>query len=106
MTDNLIRPFAKWVTKKLPWVIAKVGASLDGRITRPPGESQWITSPAAREDAHHLRSEVDAILIGAETLRSDDPALTIEDHAPYAGDLGHQNQAGEGAALDQHRGVG
>ena len=61
----------------LPWVIAKAGTSLDGRITRPTGEPQWLTSPAARQDAQGLRRRADAILIGAGTLRADDPSLTV-----------------------------
>jgi diaminohydroxyphosphoribosylaminopyrimidine deaminase/5-amino-6-(5-phosphoribosylamino)uracil reductase len=61
----------------LPWVIAKCGMSLDGRLTRPPGEGQWITSPAARADAMKLRARVDAVMVGAATLRADDPSLTV-----------------------------
>jgi diaminohydroxyphosphoribosylaminopyrimidine deaminase/5-amino-6-(5-phosphoribosylamino)uracil reductase len=61
----------------LPWVIAKCGMSLDGRLTRPPGEGQWITSPAARRDAMKLRATVDAVMVGAGTVRADDPALTL-----------------------------
>lgn len=74
---RLIRPFTKWITTGLPYVIAKVGQSLDGRLTRPPGESQNVTSKAAREHAMGLRVRCDAILIGAETLRKDDPKLTV-----------------------------
>ena len=74
---RLIRPFEKWITRGLPYVIAKAGQSLDGRITRPPGESQNVTSKAAREHAMQLRVRCDAILIGAETLRQDDPKLTV-----------------------------
>jgi diaminohydroxyphosphoribosylaminopyrimidine deaminase/5-amino-6-(5-phosphoribosylamino)uracil reductase len=65
------------MTTGLPWVIAKCGMSLDGRLTRPPGEPQWLTSPAARRDAMLLRARVDAILVGAETVRQDDPSLTL-----------------------------
>lgn len=75
--SRLIRPFAKWITTGLPYVIAKVGQSLDGRIVRPPGESRNVTSKAAREHAMLLRVRSDAILIGAETLRQDDPRLTV-----------------------------
>jgi diaminohydroxyphosphoribosylaminopyrimidine deaminase/5-amino-6-(5-phosphoribosylamino)uracil reductase len=79
---DLIRPFAKWITTGLPYVIAKAGQSLDGRITRPPGEGQWITSEAARAHGRGLRARVDAILVGAETLRQDNPKLTLRDEAP------------------------
>ena len=69
--------FNKWIVTKLPLVIAKAGMSLDGRLTRPPGEGQWLTSAASRADAMRLRSQVDAILIGARTLRADNPRLTV-----------------------------
>jgi len=78
---DLLRPWAKLVTTGLPWVIAKAGISLDGRLTRPRGEGQWLSSEASRADAQKLRGEVDAILIGAGTLRADDPALTLRDPA-------------------------
>lgn len=74
---RLIRPFAKWIAKGLPYVIAKVGQSLDGRIVRPNGESRNVTSDAARAHAMQLRVRCDAILIGAETLRQDNPKLTV-----------------------------
>jgi diaminohydroxyphosphoribosylaminopyrimidine deaminase / 5-amino-6-(5-phosphoribosylamino)uracil reductase len=74
---RLIRPFTKWIRCGLPYVIAKVGQSLDGRLTRPPGEPQWITSEAAREHAMQLRVRCDAILVGAQTLRRDNPRLTV-----------------------------
>lgn len=82
---EVIRPFAKWVTTGLPYVIAKAGQSLDGRITRPPGESQWITSEAARVHGRSLRARVDAILVGAETVRQDNPKLTLRDGSAPAG---------------------
>ena len=69
--------FNKWIATRMPLVIAKAGMSLDGRLTRPPGEGQWLTSAASRADAMGLRAQVDAILIGAQTLRTDNPRLTI-----------------------------
>ncbi|HEY1050932.1 MAG TPA: bifunctional diaminohydroxyphosphoribosylaminopyrimidine deaminase/5-amino-6-(5-phosphoribosylamino)uracil reductase RibD [Prosthecobacter sp.] len=75
----LIRPFAKWITTGIPYVIAKAGQSLDGRITRPAGESQWITNDAARAHGRRLRMRVDAIIVGAETVRKDNPQLTLRD---------------------------
>jgi diaminohydroxyphosphoribosylaminopyrimidine deaminase / 5-amino-6-(5-phosphoribosylamino)uracil reductase len=80
---ELIRPFSKWIATGLPYVIAKVGQSLDGRITRPEGESQWITSDAARAHAMRLRGRVDAIIVGAETVRRDNPRLTLRNLASH-----------------------
>lgn len=62
-----------------PWVRVKLGASLDGRTAMAGGESQWITSPAARRDVQQWRARSSAILTGAGTLRADDPQLTVRD---------------------------
>ena len=69
--------FNKWIVSGRPFVIAKCGMSLDGRLTRPAGESRWITGDSARRHAHRIRAQVDAILIGAETVRADNPRLTV-----------------------------
>ena len=69
--------FNKWIVTGQPFVIAKCGMSLDGHLTRPPGESQWITGREARRHAHQLRAGVDAVLVGAETVRADNPHLTV-----------------------------
>ena len=69
--------FNKWIQTTRPLVIAKCGMSLDGRLTRPPGEEQWLTSTAARRHANRLRARVDAIVVGAETVRADNPRLTV-----------------------------
>jgi len=75
--DSLIRGFAKVQTDGRPWIIAKTAMSLDGRITRPPGEGQWLTGPAAREEVQLIRAEVDAIITSGATVRADDPLLTL-----------------------------
>jgi diaminohydroxyphosphoribosylaminopyrimidine deaminase/5-amino-6-(5-phosphoribosylamino)uracil reductase len=74
---RLNEAFNKWIVTGKPFVIAKCGMSLDGRLTRLPNGGRWMTSTAARRHAMHLRAQVDAVLIGAETLRQDDPRLTI-----------------------------
>jgi diaminohydroxyphosphoribosylaminopyrimidine deaminase / 5-amino-6-(5-phosphoribosylamino)uracil reductase len=74
---RLNEAFNKWIVTGRPFVIAKCGMSLDGRLTRPPGEPRWITGRDARRDAHQLRAHADALLIGAETLRADNPRLTV-----------------------------
>lgn len=74
---ELNESYNKWIQTGVPFVIAKCGMSLDGRLTAPRTESQWLTSSASRKDAHCLRARVDAILVGAETIRADDPRLTV-----------------------------
>ena len=68
----------------LPRVTLKTAMTLDGSVAARDGSSQWITSEESRLDAHRLRSEVDAVVVGAGTLRSDDPELTARH--PEAGD--------------------
>jgi diaminohydroxyphosphoribosylaminopyrimidine deaminase/5-amino-6-(5-phosphoribosylamino)uracil reductase len=74
--ERLNEAFNKWIVTREPFVIAKCAMSVDGRLTRPPGESRWLSSPAGRVHAQKLRAQVDAILVGAETIRRDDPRLT------------------------------
>ena len=77
----LNRDFNWWIVQKQPWVVAKIALSLDGRIVTPAGarrrDDRWLTSPEARAVAHELRWESDAILVGAETVRADNPKLTV-----------------------------
>ncbi|MGH3665975.1 MAG: bifunctional diaminohydroxyphosphoribosylaminopyrimidine deaminase/5-amino-6-(5-phosphoribosylamino)uracil reductase RibD [Egibacteraceae bacterium] len=61
----------------LPFVVWKTAVSLDGRIAAADGTSRWLTGPAAREHAHRLRAEVDAVLVGSETVLTDDPQLAV-----------------------------
>jgi diaminohydroxyphosphoribosylaminopyrimidine deaminase/5-amino-6-(5-phosphoribosylamino)uracil reductase len=77
--EKILRPFFKVRETGLPWVIWKTAMSLDGRITRPPGEGQWLTGESARADVQKIRAMVDSVLTSGETVRRDKPALTIRD---------------------------
>jgi diaminohydroxyphosphoribosylaminopyrimidine deaminase/5-amino-6-(5-phosphoribosylamino)uracil reductase len=80
-----IRGFARALTHGLPEVTLKVGISVDGHLATAAGESQWITSEAARQDAHRLRATHDAIAVGIGTVLADDPALTTRWPTPDIG---------------------
>lgn len=82
---EILRPFFKVSSTGLPWVIWKAAMSLDGRLTRPPGEDQWLTGEQARADVQRLRATADAILTTGETVRRDRPQLTIRDAALLEG---------------------
>ncbi|MEE9390267.1 MAG: bifunctional diaminohydroxyphosphoribosylaminopyrimidine deaminase/5-amino-6-(5-phosphoribosylamino)uracil reductase RibD [Candidatus Aminicenantaceae bacterium] len=69
--------YLKYITKKLPFVVAKAAISLDGKIATKNFNSRWISSSQTREYMHLLRGEYDAIMVGINTLIKDDPLLTI-----------------------------
>jgi len=71
-----------------PWVVLKMASTLDGRTAAADGSSRWITGVEARADVHRLRACSDAVLVGAGTVREDDPELTVR---------------GELASIDQPR---
>jgi diaminohydroxyphosphoribosylaminopyrimidine deaminase/5-amino-6-(5-phosphoribosylamino)uracil reductase len=60
-----------------PLVVLKLASTLDGRTAAADGTSQWITGEEARLDAHRLRADSDAVLVGAGTVQADNPALTV-----------------------------
>jgi diaminohydroxyphosphoribosylaminopyrimidine deaminase/5-amino-6-(5-phosphoribosylamino)uracil reductase len=72
-----LAPYIKHRRTGHPWVVLKMAASLDGRTAAPDGSSRWITGAAARRDVHRLRGNSDAVLVGAGTVRADDPELTV-----------------------------
>lgn len=69
--------FIKNISKNLPFVVLKIGSSINGKIATQTGESKYITGPQSRAFSHQLRTESDAILIGVGTLCADDPELTV-----------------------------
>jgi len=73
---NLNIFFFKWVLTKTPFVILKTAASLDGKTATSSGQSQWISSKAARNFGHHIRAGVDAVMVGRNTAEKDDPELS------------------------------
>lgn len=74
--DRLNRPFFKHVRTGLPFVTLKAAVTLDGKLASRTGDSRWVSGEASRAKVHALRNQVDAILIGANTARLDDPRLT------------------------------
>lgn len=74
---KLNEAFFKWITKKVPFVILKVAASLDGKIANALGKSKWITSLDSRKLVHKFRALYDAVLVGVGTILKDDPELTV-----------------------------
>lgn len=72
-----LRPYLKHRETGRPYVVLKLAVTMDGRTAAPDGSSRWITGEAARADAHRLRAECDAVVVGAGTVRADDPELTV-----------------------------
>jgi diaminohydroxyphosphoribosylaminopyrimidine deaminase/5-amino-6-(5-phosphoribosylamino)uracil reductase len=79
---RLCAPYLKLLRCGRPWVIAKWAMTLDGKIATRTGSSQWISNPQSREIVHRLRGRVDAIIVGRETARRDDPLLTARPAGP------------------------
>ncbi len=73
--------FIKFISQKRPFTILKCAATLDGRLASRTGDSKWVTGPLSRSYTHYLRQGVDAIMVGVETVRRDNPNLTTRlDH--------------------------
>ncbi|MCI0548132.1 MAG: bifunctional diaminohydroxyphosphoribosylaminopyrimidine deaminase/5-amino-6-(5-phosphoribosylamino)uracil reductase RibD [Candidatus Rokubacteria bacterium] len=79
----LNRPFFTAMTRCRPHITWKCAMSLDGKIAAVDGVSRWITGPEARREAHRLRSESDAVVVGIGTALADDPALDVRLEAPW-----------------------
>lgn len=85
-SEELHRYFLHKEKKQRPWVTLKAAATLDGRAGLSNGESKWITSSKARQDARELRGQCEAVLVGGGTLEKDDPGLlpvSKKDYIPW-----------------------
>jgi len=74
---SLNAPYLMLLEQNRPWIIAKWAMTLDGRLASRTGSSHWISGEASRQIVHRLRSRMDAIMIGSQTARQDDPLLTV-----------------------------
>ncbi len=99
VVSDQLRPYLVQRSTGRPYVVLKLAMTLDGRTAAPDGSSRWITGTEARRDVHRLRAESDAVLVGAGTVRHDDPELTARDAAELA------VSAGAGAGGDRTGGA-
>lgn len=76
-TRRINRGFFSRFERERPWLTLKVAASLDGKSGLADGTSQWITGPLARAAVHRSRARAGAVLVGAGTVREDDPLLNV-----------------------------
>ena len=79
--DRQNAAFLTHVRTGRPFVILKMASTLDGKAAAADGTSKWITGEPARTDVQCLRAWADAVIVGAGTVRADDPALTVRDPA-------------------------
>jgi diaminohydroxyphosphoribosylaminopyrimidine deaminase/5-amino-6-(5-phosphoribosylamino)uracil reductase len=86
--EELIEPFAVAIRRVRPYLVLKMAASLDGYVAAKPGVQTWLTGEESRAFVHGLRAQNDAVMVGAGTVRVDDPQLTVRPfvarNVPYA----------------------
>lgn len=109
---DLVADFLVWQGTERPYVILKLAMTLDGRIATRTGRSRWITGEASRRKVHRLRADVGraggAVLIGGNTLHTDNPLLTARldepvDRQPLAVSISSRVPAPDSLALFQER---
>ncbi|WP_298457698.1 bifunctional diaminohydroxyphosphoribosylaminopyrimidine deaminase/5-amino-6-(5-phosphoribosylamino)uracil reductase RibD [uncultured Cellulomonas sp.] len=94
---QLLRTWLPAVERSRPFVTLKIATTLDGRVAAADGSSRWITSEVARQHAHSLRADCDAVVVGTGTVATDDPSLTartadgeLAAHQPLRVVVGHR----------------
>lgn len=83
--EQLNEAFTHRVRHRQPFGVFKYAMTLDGKIAASSGHSAWVTSPAARRQVHALRGRCDAVIVGGQTVRQDNPSLTthgVHSHNP------------------------
>ena len=81
--QDLNDSFFCWIRYKRPLVLLKLAMTLDGKIATASGQSKWITGPDARSEVQRLRQWCDAIMVGGETVRQDNPQLLVREPADW-----------------------
>ena len=81
IAGKLIEAYKKYIINQMPFVTVKYAMSLDGKIASKTKDSKWISSNESRLYVQKMRSSVDAIMVGANTVRKDNPYLTVRDEA-------------------------
>ncbi|HSM83511.1 MAG TPA: bifunctional diaminohydroxyphosphoribosylaminopyrimidine deaminase/5-amino-6-(5-phosphoribosylamino)uracil reductase RibD [Nodosilinea sp.] len=80
---QLNEAFIQRVTRQRPLGLLKYAMTLDGKIAAIGGHSAWVTGPTARAAVHQLRASCDAVVVGGNTVRHDNPQLTTHGHSPH-----------------------
>ena len=101
---RLLEAYIKHRRTGLPFVVVKYAASLDGRIAAASGDSRWVSGPETRRWAHAMRTQIDAILVGASTVVVDDPQLTGRGRRPLRQAQGRPLRQAQGRPLRQAQG--
>lgn len=79
--ERLVEGFLRRVVRKRPFGVLKYAMTIDGKIATESGSSRWVTGAGARGRVHEIRRGIDAIVVGGQTVRMDDPRLTVRDGA-------------------------
>lgn len=106
--QEIVEAYVKYITTGIPFVIAKFAMSLDGKIATRTSDSKWISSDWSRRYVHQLRSQMDAIMVGVNTVLMDDPQLTARmvetDRQPTRIIVDSRGQTPSSAAVFQQQG--